>query len=419
MTLKIIYISFLIFFLVSIYFSYRLAGKQLINAYSFFSIEIFAKVSLSSVLVFMVSGEVKYYLDVINVLLVSFVYLASIFFGFLMLGSANKFLKCVGFVFWKTKNINYFNGSLPLYSFLFFIFAVLLFSIMMVKGGGGMLWVTDSRFAYQHFRGGVGFFYTFSKFFVYVSFVLLLFSFKKYKNIKIILFTLMFVVFLYFFGSKRGMLTLVLISVVYYSYYVNRISLLKMSVFFLFLFVLFLFSQVMYSNYGLLESLFYFTYFDNLVLFFNQYNDFQYMHGKAALSQLWSLVPRSFYPEKPYFFGSAYLTEFLYPGMADKGHFLGALPWVIYYLDFGVYGVFLAGLVTGIFLRFLQVLLLIEKNIFTFIIFINFSISNILGHVPFFVLFLFLFIMLFFLRIRLKIPLKRYVDASRDIGVRN
>jgi hypothetical protein len=71
------------------------------------------------------------------------------------------------------------------------------------------------------------------------------------------------------------------------------------------------------------------------------------MLGAAFLSSLWGLVPRGLYPDKPYEYGVLLLHAQLFPGMAEKGSTPGVTPWTLAYMDWGVLGAALAGLVAG------------------------------------------------------------------------
>lgn len=394
--LVVFFVSFLLF---SVLFSMRISSGQIINAYSFFVFEYAIKIMFSSVLVFFMTGLIEDYFLTVKVLLISIIYMTSIFIGFNYKYIPNKLLARSSFLFWRTRKGDFFKRNLGVMSFVFFLMYILLFWGLMVQSGVGTLWITDTRVAYQFHREGVGFYYVFSQFFLYLSFFLCMVTFKRFVFIKIIILLMFFLFLFYFFGSKRGMLTLILLAVVYYSYFIKKLSLLPLVICFIGLVVIFSVSQILYSNYGLERMFSYFEYFDNAVLFFSKYRDFDLLNGEVLLSNLWGVVPRVLYPEKPYFYGSAYLTELIYPGMAAKGHFIGVLPWIVYYLDFGVFGVALFGLLLGVALRYIQ--LLSSVNTLGFLIFFNFGVSAILRHVPFFVLFIIIILVMFLLRMNI------------------
>jgi oligosaccharide repeat unit polymerase len=402
MELKILYFCFIIFFFYSVIQLIYKSEKQLINAYSFFALEFFVKILLSSLLVYIFTDTIVNYNESLKVLYISFVFLFSIWAGFSLDKPAIFLLKRSGIFFVSTKGTRWLYSHLKLVAMIFIIIALILYIFMMFKGGGDLLWITNSRYAYQHHREGVGTFYVFSQTLLYIAYIIYLYKMRKKSIIRITVTTIIFLVIFYFFGSKRSMLTLMLIGVVYYSYFVRRLNLVKLFLVFILLIILFLFSQILYSNLGLNGSLNYFTYFDNMVLFLVKNPSFEFMNGGNFLSGAWGVVPRELYPDKPHVYGSAYITEFIYPGMPEKGHYLGVLPWAVYYLDFGFIGVFIGGFLTGISLKYIQKLFKYNKNIFVFILFINYAISNIMKFVPTMVLFLLIILFINFLRLKLR-----------------
>ena len=66
-------------------------------------------------------------------------------------------------------------------------------------------------------------------------------------------------------------------------------------------------------------------------------------HGEIAFSNLWALVPRVLYPDKPYVYGVIKVLEVFYPGAAEATN-TPAFATVGYFADFGWFGVFLSAL---------------------------------------------------------------------------
>ena len=89
------------------------------------------------------------------------------------------FIKKSKFLFMKTRRINRFNNNLKFYGFVFFLLGLVFFLILAIKGGGGSLWLTDSRVAYQFYRTGAGGFYVLSQILLYVSFMCFLINIKS------------------------------------------------------------------------------------------------------------------------------------------------------------------------------------------------------------------------------------------------
>ena len=263
------------------------------------------------------------------------------------------------------------NARIVLYS----IISISLFVVLAVKGLGLSKWIEDSRYAYQHGREGLGVFYVFSQFFAYLSIYAMCNRDKRvYKLLPIWLF------YFSFYGSKRS-----LISVLLIPFFVRERSKGKIKpskVIFLALLAPVLFVLSFLSGGGELSGIIsYFNYFSSSAQVVEKIGS-NFYHGKVLLSHFWSLVPRSFYPDKPSYHGSAYVTEILYPGMTEKGHFVGSLYWTEWYLDFGLLGVLLGSVFLGAFLKYF--LRLMENSSGNAGLFIAFGIviTPVLKHVP-------------------------------------
>jgi hypothetical protein len=144
-----------------------------------------------------------------------------------------------------------------------------------------------------------------------------------------------FCTFLYFLGSKNNILILVVISGVYYNFYIKRISLLGCL---LFLFISF--SSILGLLYlqGSYDTLFYGMnyfkdYFNTTFKFISRFDEFGFRYGKGWLSSLWFYVPRGLFPDKPFEYGLTLIHRTLFPGYAALGHTPGSLPWSLAYLD--------------------------------------------------------------------------------------
>ena len=402
MLLKTLIIFFTIFFVWTFYKSKSKSSGQILNVYSFLATEFFLKVILSSLLVYLFSDKIIRYNPSLKALSISFLYLSCIWIAFSNTPNTFFLKNTYSFFLKKTKRINFFEINLKFYSKLFLIIGGILFLLLMYKGQGMSLWILEPRNAYQFYRKGAGGYYVFSQLFVYLSFISNLFSRKSFSA-KRLIFTLIFYLFIfYFYGSKRSLLTLALTAIVYYSYYIKKLSFRKVFSLGFFGAFLFILMQLLYSKLNFINSFLYFSYFDNIVTFFDKFPDFQYMLGISNISNLWSLVPRSLYPNKPFVYGSAYITEFLYPGMAEQSHTIGILPWITYYLDFGYLGVIFGGLLTGVCLKYVQYIVSIKNSFFVFVVFINYGFSPILKHVPFFTFLSIIFLTIFYLRLRIR-----------------
>ena len=78
----------------------------------------------------------------------------------------------------------------------------------------------------------------------------------------------------------------------------------------------------------------------------------KYFGGEIWLSSWWANVPRALFPDKPYAYGSTYLLEVYYPGMAATGATPSFGEFTQFYADFGWLGIFAASMRFQSLLRF-------------------------------------------------------------------
>ena len=78
----------------------------------------------------------------------------------------------------------------------------------------------------------------------------------------------------------------------------------------------------------------------------------KYYGGEIWLSSWWADGPRAIFPDKPYAYGSTYLLEVYYPGMAATGATPSFGEFTQFYADFGWVGIFAASLRFQSLLRF-------------------------------------------------------------------
>lgn len=190
---------------------------------------------------------------------------------------------------------------------------------------------------------------------------------------------------MYPLGSKNNILTLLVIGVVYYNFCVKRISLFGFIVL-VFLMVLAVLSLLLVQGAypSLLEGTLYFRdYFDTTAQVISRFDEFGFHYGRGWLSSLWFYVPRGLYPDKPYEYGVTLFHRVLFPGRSAKGHTPGLLTWSLAYLDFGVFGVFVNGLLVGIWQRMAYEYFLKHKEkFFAFVLMMQFSIWSIWTFAP-------------------------------------
>jgi oligosaccharide repeat unit polymerase len=255
------------------------------------------------------------------------------------------------------------------------------FAALAVVGGGGTMWLTDSRTAYIQYRAGAGLFYAATQWGLVLALLYYLWSQRPQKTYRVAMIVLLFCCAGYFTGSKGNVMMLVMSGAIYYNFYVRRISVTNTILLTLALFVTFLCLIVAQgTGENLIESLQYFRdYVNTTAIFMSQVDDWGYRHGSVNLSELWYYVPRGLFPQKPFEYGILLIHERLYPGAAAAGNTPGILLWAGFYWDFGMAGVFLLGWVMGSFQRAAYEYYLRNKErFFPFLLMIQFSLFLIL-----------------------------------------
>ncbi len=296
-----------------------------------------------------------------------------------------KFLaKCrlISFSFPKKMSVTKFASLL--------VFSALSFYCMAIWGGGGVNWLLDPRNCYYFYRKNVGFLYLLSIYFLLAAYIYYLFSTRKIKVSKVFYVTVLFSILAYFTGKKSNIIAFWVVGFLFYNFYIKSLSIKKS--FFALIFGIFLifFLLNVQSDLGFVDSLSYFDYMDTTALFLSRFDEFHFQFGKVFLSSLWVFVPRFVYSEKPHEFGAALIHQVLFPGAAETGHFSGYLGWSQSFLDFGIPGVFLNGLLWGFLKQAIYETFLRHKNdIIAFILMIHISIYEIFFMAPLSVLMLF------------------------------
>jgi hypothetical protein len=244
-----------------------------------------------------------------------------------------------------------------------------------VIGGGGLLWVTDSRTAYQSYRSGAGPFFSAYEWMLSFALLYVLWSLRP-RLLGTAIAVACFATLMYFSGSKGFILLTLIIGVNYYHFFVRRISPIVLG---LALPVLAAASLGLLLLQGtaqdLIGTVLYFReYFAFTAAFLERFGEFGHTFGATALSDLWSYVPRGLVPSKPYVYGVINVLEVLLPGAAARGHTPGILPWTAAYLDFGVFGVFFVGYVGGLLRRVpFEHFLTHRSSFFAFSLMVHFS----------------------------------------------
>jgi hypothetical protein len=229
---------------------------------------------------------------------------------------------------------------------LFLCIGIGAFGLMAVWGGGGSLWLFSPREAYIAYRSGVGPFWLLAEWCLMLWLIASIWC--ERRGLRVLGLVAMACCLAAFFGSKAVVLSVILVTLMHRHLNFRPLrawvwfgsSLLLLAGFLLLLH----FQSGGEARWQMYSR----EYVDTVCRAF-QGTDLMKgdMLGAAFLSSLWGLVPRSIYPDKPYEYGVLLLHAQLFPGMAEKGSTPGVAPWTLAYMDLGVFGAVLAGLVSG------------------------------------------------------------------------
>lgn len=254
--------------------------------------------------------------------------------------------------------------------------AALSYVALMVTSGVGLLWITDTRTAYQLHRAGVGHWWLIYQWLLMAAFVMTLFLRRNepLSYLRLFLYTSIFAILSYFSGSKAAVLAVLVIAILYLHYFVRKISLAMASLAVLSAIILFfthLVTSGVYESAGAAVAYFV-DYFYVTAEFFSRMDEIGHRFGEGWLTSFWFYVPRAVFPDKPFEYGVVLINQVLFPGMAEQGATPGIEPWALSYLDFGVIGVAFEGFLIGSFQRAVYMRFMAQKNnIAMFIIFIS------------------------------------------------
>ena len=273
------------------------------------------------------------------------------------------------------------KNFIPYYVLL--VFLSLIFFIALCYFSNPLEWLTNPRIAYAYYRVGVGHFYIGFVWTTVILFTSILF-FQRPKLLGLLIWIIIFFIILYFSGKKGIMMSLFVIASVYYHFYIKNFSLLLSTIIVSIIFFITLCVISIHANQPLTSAFSYFDYIDTTARFLHRFDEFGYYLGYTFISEYWVLVPRMFFPEKPFDFGHSLIHAILYPGVAENtGHTSGYLIWTPYYLDFGIIGVVIYGFVLGVFKRIVFNTFLMNKNSFIlFCMCIHFCISETWFYLP-------------------------------------
>jgi oligosaccharide repeat unit polymerase len=289
-------------------------------------------------------------------------------------------------------------------------------SALAILGGGGVLWLTNSRTAYQFYRSGAGPFFSAYEWCLSFTLLYVLWS-RRPRLIGTVASVFCFALLMFFSGSKGFVLLTLIIGVSYYHFLVRRIPTVVLCTLFPVLAIGALGLQLLQGTSGdLLGTVLYFRdYFAFSSEFLGRFGEFRHTYGATTFSELWAIVPRALVPSKPYVYGVIRILDVLSPGFAEEGHTAGILPWTSAYLDFGVLGVFLMGFLTGLLRRVaFEHFLTHRTSFFAFSLMVHFSLREIWLFLPLPLVFALAMLQAIFLRlVLLKTP-----STLRGTGLR-
>lgn len=254
---------------------------------------------------------------------------------------------------------------------IFFLLYILCFILLSKTNGGILNWISDPRYNYQNSREGNGIYYAFAISFLSIfSFFSLAYSIKnRFKLFLIIVLNC----FCWFIMGSKGFVIAYLQFFILYALIFNRkilpiwilpfsfvlIIILSIKLFNLenidFKTLNFFFTEVIFSYFNQIEVSI--KYFENLAI--GKVNLF---YGEVFTSSFWTYVPRSFYPEKPYTYGTLLVNEALFPGSAELGNTPAFVEVIYDYLDFGFLGVIINSIFNIYYITSTAILLFFIKN---------------------------------------------------------
>ena len=218
-------------------------------------------------------------------------------------------------------------------------------------------------------------FYELGKTFLLLGVIILIIAHKK---LNLYIFIILF--FIIFSGSKFAIFNLLLFLLLFFEVYKNlkpkKIFLYSIPI--LLLLIFYHFAQTVSAEENpFITALKYFDIYEKQSFLADELNrsDKDFYYGKIFLTSYYKFIPRFLWETKPYAYGFAILNWDLFPEYAAANYMpsfgLGSL-----YADFGFFGVFFFGILSGFFRKYCyQIFLKSNKNsISTLLYYFGFSI---------------------------------------------
>lgn len=275
-------------------------------------------------------------------------------------------------------------GGYQFASLMLFAFGGVAYLLLVANSPRGWDWIFSSRIAYQTGRSGVGHWYVFAQGLFLLAYLSWLW-FCEIRSWKIFIpVTFILACSFWFFGSKQGMVGVMIAGGFYSNYFIRPMSTRLILLAGACLVPLVVLSPWLQGNYTSLEMTLsrYYDYFDNSALYLQHQDDIGYQYGRGFLSSFWEYVPRGLYSGKPYVYGQLIVNDKLWPGAAEQGHTPALLPWVIFHLDFGLPGVILGGVISGLCLRGVYAYFLKTRSYLALLLVLQICFTPVLKHTP-------------------------------------
>ncbi len=324
---------------------------------------------------FIIQINDNYFYVGLAILLSAFSELLELFLFYFLKPFLNKIKINLNFNEYKVNKINY----IPL-SILFFFLFLVSFYLLATKEFGLINWLLNPREGYQLYRLGSGQYWALS-----VTFLSLSFSFLMLRQSNFffrIVFFLIYAYFAFLLGSKGLLIEyfifLMLILWLFKDKYINKIIIIGTPIIITGLLYNF---YVSVSEFNIDSLATYFSYYTNSGMYLKEYfdNKIQLYYGKIFLSDFWSLVPRSIYPNKPFAYGIVLINEYFFPGAAEKTNTPAFGGPIAYFADFGIFGVIIFTLLNPI---------IIFRSIFYLKLLKNIQLDSIINNNLYFLLFI-------------------------------
>jgi hypothetical protein len=210
---------------------------------------------------------------------------------------------------------------------------------------GVLNWLSNPRTGYQLYREGQGHWYALAISALAMSMLL---SFLAHPNARSVLWRApLFFCLGYFFGSKSMLLTIFtsLLTFLWFLHWRHLTRLLLLGAPVIFALLVWNLYLAITETFDLQAVVEYFDYYKNAADYYREVlaGNIGLYHGEITWSSLWSYVPRSVWPEKPFVYGILIVNEIFFPGQAELTNtpaFGGAVE---QFADFGVPGVLAFG----------------------------------------------------------------------------